>query len=1038
MNVKTIFSVKRMMSAGLFAATLLMTFQAWAVTVDITKGGVNVYPGQEVELTVTDPAADQVQLYRWFKVESDGDQQVPNEFGRTLKPSLQAPGIYVYRAEVTVNSVRELSPAVQITVAYTDPTVTVDSIKVAGANKGTVNVEAYSGDAIEIKVTGADQDNGPGQENNNLAYAWTQVGGPSAQPLNGDSTDTLSFTAPTVSAPEQLLFRVKVTDDELGANQASVEKEVVLTVKPRTRPTASPKIKDGTRVITTPILVDPTGKLQGGNGADISFTLDGSESFDPDGGAIASYSWARATGTGSEPADPNAPVTSFTIGPVTGDAQFAYDLTVTDDEGQTSQTIRVALLVQPYQAPVLEVSQSRSNIYDDERVTFTVNKAEDPDRGDVTLSWELASNGSQQGTLSVADDKKSATLIPNAMGVNDNDRTFAVKITATDDDNASNSQVSKILYVTVSDRGRLPTATITVDPDGAQPDGTGKYLERHVIHVNGGSSVAPHPDCAGQPLLYQWETISGAAVTVLKPSDFGVDDEGGKKYWFEARVPAPEAVVTAKLTVTDCKGQKASVTKDFTILDNGQNEPPIAKAGNDRSVRPGEAFILNGALSSDPDGAADIDSYSWKQTGGTSVVLSNADKATANAVAPDQEDTLTFTLTVTDKSGEQSSDSVTINVAQTNLPPVAKASASPTLAPSGSVVNLLGSDSSDPEGGALTYKWVQVSGTPLTINNFSSANATFTAPAQHQGLEFELEVTDDQGAKSTARVVVNVGSGVPPKADAGPDKRVKEGETVTLNGRGQDDDGDVNNLKYSWRLAGGLDVVLDNPGSAKASFIAPSVLTTKTLTLELVVTDETGFKDVDQAVITVEDNGIKGFDAGFVTRNPVVDDNVIGTPDPIGFKVVDGDLVSLRAVPVSEYKNTQGKPEVLPFGLWEYKIKGANPKLIVKFGGGADTGTRWYLFRNDKWSEFKDEDGNAASFEEGRSQLSVQLRDGGSTDAGGATTDGFVTGTAGLGKPGVTSQDKGGRKALGGGGSLGWPLLWLMGATGWLIRRRYS
>ncbi len=1046
MTMKYPMPIQRVFSGLLLLAGLLLSAQAWAIgTIEITQGSENAYPGQLVELTVTEPSPADVQFYRWFRLGSDGVtwNQIPGENGSAYTPTLNAPGLFTFKAETTVQGVREDTVPVTVSVAYTDPAVTVNSIKVNGTDKGSVNVEAYSGDQVEIKVTGSDVDNGPGNESTGLTYAWTQDAGPTVQPLAGASSDTLSFTAPTVTEPQQLLFKITVTDDETASFRGTVTQDVVLTIKPRTKPVARPVIKSGTTEITVPVLVDPSGHDTNNN--PVTFTLDGTASSDQDGGSIQTYQWTKAVGTGSDPADPAGATTTFTTGPVSGDALFSYDLVVTDDEGQASDPVRVTLQVTPYQAPELEVSQTANVIFDDQTVTISVTKAIDPDQGNVTIDWTL-NDGSplsslQNGTLTVAADKRSAVFRPNPMTPADDNRVFGFKVTVTDDDNATNSSVSRDVYITVQDKGRLPAASITVDPDGAQPDANGKYLERHVIHLNGGTSTVNHPACAGIPLIYQWELVTSAAVTVLSPSDFGVDDEGGKKFWFEARVPAPEGVVTAKLTVRDCQGQQDTTSQDLVVLDDGNNAPPIAKAGNDRSVRPGEAFVLDGQNSSDPDGAGDIASYKWEQIGGLKIGLRDSDKATASGVAPNKEDTLRFKLTVTDKSGATSEDTVVVNVAETNLPPVAKASSNPELAPSGSLVNLVGSDSSDPEGGSLQYKWVQVAGASVTINNFSSANASFTAPSGPQGLEFELTVTDDQGAKSTARTVVNVGSGVPPVADAGGDQEVFEGETVQLNGRGSDPDAaDPSNpgLSYSWRLAGGPDVVLDKPGEAVTSFVAPAVSSTKTVTLELMVTDQTGFKDVDRVNITVKDNGITGFGGGFVTRKPLLDDNVIGGQNnAIGFKVIDGELVSLRAVPVSEYKDTEGKPEILPFGMWEYRLKGANPRLVIKLSSAADNGSKWFSLKDGKWSEFKDENGNAPSFNDARDEVTLNLRDGGSTDQGGQNTDGFVTGTVGVGTPGVGTRVTGGRAALGGGGALGLPMLvLLMAGLGW--RRRMA
>ncbi len=706
-----------------------------------------------------------------------------------------------------------------------------------------------------------------------------------------------------------------------------------------------------------------------------------------------------------------------------------------------------------------------TTILDDETVTLNVTKADDPDHGSVSLKWydgscppnpstvlNVGSNTLSAASVTIAADGKSAVFDPDPVSLPSSgsysDPEFHLCVEATDDNvtptgnSVTNSTVRKDITVTVRARGVLPKAEIGLDsnPAGAQPDGNGKFLEGSILHLIAADPVPNNPNCsAPYSYIYKWETVSSASINKLDPADFGFSNPGGKKFWFGARVPAPEGKVTVKLTVTDCEGIQNTTSQDFIILDDGRNAPPIAKAGVDQSVRPGEAFVLSGENSSDPDGEGDIASYKWTQIGGSTAVLKNSDKAKANGVAPSQEDTLRFKLTVTDQSGATGEDTVVVNVAETNLPPVAKASANPALAPTGSTVNLIGSGSSDPEGGDLTYQWVQVSGTPVTINDFSSENASFTAPAGPQGLEFELRVTDDLGAEATARTVVNVGSGVPPTANAGGDKEVFEGETVQLHGRGSDGDAaDPNNpgLSYSWRQAGGPTVVLDKPGEAEPSFVAPAVSSTKIVTLELVVTDQTGFKDVDQVNITVKDNGISGFDGGFVTRKPALDDNVIfGQDNTIGFKVIDGELVFLRAIPVSEYKNTEGKPEQLPFGMWEYRIKGANPLLVIKLSSSPDNGSKWFSLKDGKWSEFKDEDGNAAAFNDARDEVKLRLRDGGGTDQGGQNTDGFVTGTIGVGTPGVGTRVTGGRAALGGGGGLGLPFIALaLAGIGW--RRR--
>lgn len=92
------------------------------------------------------------------------------------------------------------------------------------------------------------------------------------------------------------------------------------------------------------------------------------------------------------------------------------------------------------------------------------------------------------------------------------------------------------------------------------------------------------------------------------------------------------------------------------------NQAPIADAGADQSVGEGATVVLNGSASRDPDGA--IASYSWAQTSGPAVSLSNASAVSPTFTAPsvDSAQTLVFTLTVRDAAGATASDSVAIAV----------------------------------------------------------------------------------------------------------------------------------------------------------------------------------------------------------------------------------------------------------------------------------------------------------------------------------------------------------------------------------------
>ena len=78
----------------------------------------------------------------------------------------------------------------------------------------------------------------------------------------------------------------------------------------------------------------------------------------------------------------------------------------------------------------------------------------------------------------------------------------------------------------------------------------------------------------------------------------------------------------------------------------------------------------------------------------------------------------------------------------------------------GGTVTLDGSASHDPDGESITYAWKQLSGTTVSLT-VSGATATFTA-APPGVYEFQLTVTDTNGASASDNVVVTIRDTTPP------------------------------------------------------------------------------------------------------------------------------------------------------------------------------------------------------------------------------------------------------------------------------------
>ncbi len=288
------------------------------------------------------------------------------------------------------------------------------------------------------------------------------------------------------------------------------------------------------------------------------------------------------------------------------------------------------------------------------------------------------------------------------------------------------------------------------------------------------------------------------------------------------------------------------------------NQPPVANAGPDQSVKESTTVTLNGSASSDPDDG--IASYGWTRVSGPAVTLSNAAAASPTFTAPDvgpDGAALTFKLTVTDKSGATATDTCIVNVSWVNQPPTANPGPALSVA-EGSTVQLDASKSTDPDDGIASYKWVQKTGPTITLDNASSAVASFIAPHVGPGgasLTFELTVTDKGGLKSTAAKTVNVTwINVAPKACAGPDRTVNQGEAVILDGSASTDPDD-GIASYSWSQTQGPPALwLTGTSAPVAAFTAPDVdAAGAQLTFLLTVTDNGGLQHSDSCVVSVND-----------------------------------------------------------------------------------------------------------------------------------------------------------------------------------------
>lgn len=361
----------------------------------------------------------------------------------------------------------------------------------------------------------------------------------------------------------------------------------------------------------------------------------------------------------------------------------------------------------------------------------------------------------------------------------------------------------------------LPTNSVTISGSGNDPDGT--------------------------VISSQWTKVSG-------PSQYSIVSPTQTK---TAISNLAQGIYSFELKVTDNSG---AVNRDTTlIIVNAApvNQSPTASAGLDINITlPNNTATLSGT-GSDPDGS--IASYQWTKIAGPSqylIVAPNQAQTTVNNLI---QGIYKFEFKITDNSGAIDRDTIQVTVnAAINQAPLANAGANIIITLPTNSTTLAGSGT-DIDGTIASYQWTKISGPSQYIIGSPTLAKTTIKNLIAGTYEFELKVTDNQGAngRDTVKIIVNTAPSLPnqsPTVNAGPDVNVTlPTNSVKLSGNATDADGKI--VSYRWNgISGPKQFTITYPTRISTTI---SNLVQGIYNFELTVTDDSGAIDRDTVQVTV-------------------------------------------------------------------------------------------------------------------------------------------------------------------------------------------
>ena len=301
--------------------------------------------------------------------------------------------------------------------------------------------------------------------------------------------------------------------------------------------------------------------------------------------------------------------------------------------------------------------------------------------------------------------------------------------------------LSAILMMSACDKP--PPAAVKAPPPSTATENTAPFAnageditsKRNLTITLDGSNSN---DIDGGDLTYQWRQISGPSVE-LKDADTATPHFLG-----------PKSVDSLEFSLVVNDGQ-ADSTADTVVVNFVRSAPPQIDTAPLIRVQRDEHVKLSASQTQTSELPTSIE---WQQTYGKKVTLEKSDTLTPTFTAPNQSGYLIFKVIARDSDDGEGHDSIAVEI--NNRAPIAHASAAQEQVTPGSKVSLSASNSQDPEGDVLSYRWKQILGNKVSLNNADTVSPYFDAPDFADHLVFSLSVSDGEFSSHLSKVHIKV------------------------------------------------------------------------------------------------------------------------------------------------------------------------------------------------------------------------------------------------------------------------------------------